>query len=211
MDQSSQLTRILTKIGIAILVIALFDLVYLNYVTFKNQSANQVATTVEINPTPAALASPAPSDSTTATLASPTPQAATPTTSVTQQTIVQTAQKEIFIPVGDGSTTSGSYSNLPGAQVTIDSSKYSGVASVNFEASIWVTNGNGKAYAQLYNVTGGHMVWNSEISTSSGSGVLMSSPITLDSGANTYQIQAKTDITQFAANVSTGRIKIVLR
>ncbi len=216
MDNSSLLSKILAKIGIAILAVALFDLVYLNYLTFKGEGAKQEARTVDLKPTPAPIASQEPSAANTP-VPSAVPQASSqpstpPTTNVTQQTIVQTAQKEIFIPVGDGSTNSHSYVNLSGAQVTIDSSNYSGVASVDFEASLWVTGGNGKAYAQLYNITAGHPVWNSELSNSSGTGVLLVSPtISLDSGQNTYVIQAKTDITDWSANVTTGRIKIVLR
>lgn len=207
--EQSLLSKILVKIGIAILAVSLFDLVYLNYLTFKNE-ARQEARKVDIKPTPAPSASPQPVVS---GQPSPSPQvSSTPLTTLTPQTIVQTAQKEIFIPVGDGSTTSNSYTNLSGVQVTIDSSKYSGIASVDFEASVWVTGGNGKAYAQLFNVTAGHPVWNSEISTSSGSGTLLvSAPITLDGGQNTYGVQAKTNLTDFSANVRTARIKIVLR
>ncbi len=208
--ESSLLSKILAKIGIAILAVALFDLVYLNYLTFKNDGVKQGARTVDIKPTPAPAASPQPVAS-----GQPSPSSqvsSTPVTTSTQQTIVQTAQKEIFIPVGDGSTSSNSYTNLSGAQVAVDSSNYSGIASADFEASVWVTGGNGRAYAQLYNVTAGHPVWNSEITTSSASGVLLvSGPITLDGGQNTYQIQAKTNLTEFPTNVRTGRIKIVLK
>lgn len=205
--EQSLLSKILAKIGIAILAVALFDLVYLNYLTFKNEGAKQETRTVELKPTPTPTPSPVPSPQ-----ASAQTSTTSPANTTTQQTIVQTAQKEIFIPVGDGSTNSHSYASLSGAQVVIDSSKYSGIASVDFEASLSVTGGNGKAYAQLYNATAGHPVWNSELSTSSGTGVLLVSPaISLDSGQNTYVIQAKTDITDWSANVTTGRIKIVLK
>lgn len=208
--EQSVLSKMLAKIGIAILAVALFDLVYLNYLTFKNDGTKQGSRTVDMKPTPAPAASPQPVVS---GQPSPSPQASSvPVTNLTQQTIVQTAQKEIFIPVGEGSTNSNSYTNLSGAQVMVDSSKYSGIASADFEANVWVTGGNGKAYTQLFNVTAGHPVWNSEITTSSASGILLvSAPIMLDSGQNTYQIQAKTDLTDFSTNVRTARIKIVLR
>ncbi|MDO8487185.1 MAG: hypothetical protein Q7S45_02755 [Candidatus Curtissbacteria bacterium] len=208
MDNSSLLSKILAKIGIAILAVALFDLVYLNYLTFKNEGAKQEARTVDLKPTPAPTPSPLPSPQTTGSQVSSTP----PANNAGQQTIVQTAQKEIFIPVGSGSTNSRTYANIPGAEVTIDSSKYAGIQSVNFEANVSVTGGNGKAYVQLYNKTGGHPVWNSELATTSGTGILLVSPgVSLDPGQNTYIIQAKTDITDWSANVSTGRIKIVLK
>ncbi|MEX2028604.1 MAG: hypothetical protein WD988_03870 [Candidatus Curtissbacteria bacterium] len=208
MGEKSSLSKIFFKVGIAILVVALFDLLYLNYLTFKGGDAKQEARTIDLIPSPAAETSGAPTKGpemdSTATGAT--------TVNTSQQTVIQNAQKELFIPVGSGSTNSNSYINVPGAQVVIDSANYAGIKNADFEANVWVTGGNGKAYVQLYNVTAGHPVWNSEISTSSGSGVLLvSSPISLDPGENTYQIQAKTDITEFAANVSTGRIKIVLR
>lgn len=218
MDQTSLLSKILAKIGIAILVVALFDLVYLNYLAFKNSGAKQEINSISTLPTPNTASIQPSSSPQPSALPSPASQENTNTpasssvTNVTQQTIVQTAQKEIFIPIGDGSTNSHSYVNLSGAQVTIDSSKYSGISSVDFETSLSVTGGNGKAYAQLFNTTAGHPVWNSELSTSSGTGILLVSPaINLDSGQNTYVIQAKTDITDWPANVSTGRIKIVLK
>lgn len=198
-------SRLLAKIGIAILVIALFDLVYLNYLTFKGDETGQTRSfDLQPSPIPNLEASNSSSPSTAAGEESLQEES--------EKTIIQTAQREIFIPVGSGSTKNNSYTNLPGAQVTIDSSKYGVIQSADFEANISVTDGNGKMYAQLYNVTAKRPVWNSEISTSSANGVLaVSAPITLDLGQNLYQIQAKTDLTEFAANVSTGRIKIVLR
>lgn len=205
MDNSSSNSKIFFKIGVAILIVALFDLLYLNYLTFKNVDTNQEARTVDLVPSPAAEASATPAAAAEVT------KAPNSTTTV-NNTVVQNAQKELFIPVGSGSTNSNSYTNVPGAQVVIDSANYAGIGSADFEANVWVTGGNGRAYVQLYNVTAGHPVWNSELSTTSGTGTLLvSSPISLDSGKNTYQIQAKTDITEFAANVSTGRVKIVLR
>ncbi len=202
--EQSLLSKIAVKIGVAILVISLIDLVYLNFLVIRGEKPQ--ARTIDLAPKPT------PSTNPTASTPSATPLSQNTVNTTTQQTIVQTAQKEIFIPVGGGSTNSHDYTNIPGAQVSIDSANYSGIASADFEANIWVTGGNGKATVQLYDATLGRPVWNSELSTTSGTGMLLvSSPINLDSGKNTYQIQAKTDITEFAANVSTGRIKIVLK
>ncbi len=214
----SLVKSILIKIGLAILVLALVDLVFINYWVMQNSKKQTAAPgserTVLVSPppqpTPGASPAASPSPSPIAEKASAT--VAQNTTTTVQQTVVQTAQKEIFIPIGDGNTTSNSYVNLPGVQVTIDSSKYSGIDHVDFEANIWVTNGNGKMYAQLYNSTDGHPVWNSEIATSSGSGVLtVSAPITLDPGQRTYIVQAKTNLTEFPANISSARVKITLK
>ena len=219
--EDSLIQRLFAKIGIAILVIALIDLLIINWWIVKNQKSakdeqkQQEVRTVETNPQSSPILP---------TLL-PTPNqnlnqkdianANTETQKIIEKeikTIVQNAQKEIFIPIGSGSTNSNSYTDLAGLQITIDTNKYSAIDSVVFEASIWVENGNGKMYAQLYNDTDKHPVWFSEISTNSAKGVLTASGnITLDRGAKTYKVQAKTNLTEYAAHVENARIKITLK
>lgn len=225
MDQSL-LSRIFSKIAVAILSLALLDLLYLNWWVIKNQRSNikdqklEQARTVEAIPSPTPEVSPLsgvgePKTETKTVETNPPAggEKQTPSTSSGQgQTIVQTAQKEIFIPIGSGSTKKNGYDDLAGLEVTVDTGKYSAIESVVFEASIWVQDGNGKMFTQLYNVSDKHPVWNSEISTNSAKGVLTTSPkITLDGGARTYQVQAKTNLTEFAAHVENARIKITLK
>ena len=144
-------------------------------------------------------------------MASPTPTTIYQT-QVHEKTVVQTAQKEIFIPIGSGSTTSNSYANLSGVQVTIDWSKYSGVESAVFEANIWAVGGNGRAYAQLVNVTDSNPLNESTINSSSGSGEFkVSGKVPISSGVKTYGVRAKPDIVDFAAHVDNARIKITLK
>lgn len=216
MDQSLA-SRTFSKIAVAILALALIDLLYLNWWVIKNQKSNIKDQKLEQARTVEAIPSPTPEVSPTS---SPTGEPKTETKTVETktiveketQTIVQTAQKEIFIPTGSGSTKKNSYDDLAGLEVTVDTGKYSAIESVVFEASIWVQDGNGKMFAQLYNVGDKHPVWNSEISTNSAKGTLAtSSKITLDAGARTYQVQAKTNLTEFAAHVENARIKITLK
>lgn len=220
--------RLIAKIGLAILAIALVDLVYINWWVLKNQNSNippearlvndgkdqnventRIVGRNLIEPTPTPVSSPAPTSQ---------PKVETKTVETKTiveketQTIVQTAQKEIFIPIGSGSTKNNSYEDLAGLAVTIDTSKYPNIESAVFEGSIWVADGNGKMFAQLYNSSDKHPVWNSEISTNSAKGVLTTSGnITLDKGAKTYQVQAKTNLISYAAHVENARIKITLK
>lgn len=223
--ENSLLSRIFGKLVVAILALALVDLLYLNWWVIqsqkskesrfltksKGQSEEQRVVEAIPSPSPDIGASPTPSP-----LSSPVAETKTVETKTVvekeTQTIVQTAQKEIFIPIGTGSTKSASYVDLSGLEVTIDTGKYSAIESVVFEASIWVQDGNGKMFAQLYNVTDKHPVWNSEISTNLANGTLTTSAkITLDNGSRTYQVQAKTNLTEFAAHVESARIKITLK
>ena len=205
----------LAKVSIAVIALALADLLYLNWWAFKGQmvrdkreDAGQTRMVTEI---PASSPSLTPPPSGSPIVDTRTAETRT-VVEKESQTIVQTAQKEIFIPIGSGSTNSSSYADLSGLEVTIDTAKYSQIESVVFEGSIWVADGNGKMYAQLYNKSDGHPVWFSEISTNSASGVLTtSSKITLDSGSKTYKVQAKTNLTEFAAHVDNARIKITLK
>ena len=217
MDNQSLFSKILFKIGLAIVAIALLDLVYINYLVLQQnqklaaagvESQRLVVIEPPATPTPVASGSPAPT-----ILPTSAPLTIVKEEKVIEkQTVVQTAQKEIFIPIGSSSTFNSSYTDLAGLEITIDTTKYSAISTVDFEASIWVQDGNGKMYAQLYNKSDGRPVWNSEIATSSGSGVLtVSSPISLENGARTYRVQAKTNLTAYAAHVENARIKITLR
>ena len=217
------LSKILVKLGIAIFVVVVLDLVFVNYWILKQSqrvtegasgdTKSQRQTEKLVTDGKKGIASPTPA---TETDYSPTPAPTavpaqtTTNTTVVQQTVVQTPQ-QIFIPIGDGSTTASTYTNLPGVQVTIDSSKYPNISSIYFEANLSVTGGNGMAYAQLYDSTQNHPVWFSQISTNSPSGSLQTSQqINLDPGVNTYVVQAYTALNQFPANVSTARIQINL-
>ena len=213
------LSKIFSKLIIAIVIIALADLIYLNWwvvkngnLSFENQGSTEVRVVGTVpSPLPSPISSPSESAKEEVDEEVKVVEIETIVEKETQ-TIVQTAQKEIFIPVGTGSTKSNSYTDLPGLEVTIDTNKYSAIESVVFEGSIWVQDGNGKVFAQLYNKTDKHPVWNSEISTSSAVGVLStSSQINLDNGNKTYQVQAKTNLTSFAAHVDNARIKITLK
>lgn len=216
--EQSLLARILAKLSIAIIAIAVVDLLYLNYLVIgsKNvQTEGRLITNTEVpdgvdpSPSPEATVSPSPPAS-----GSEVKTIVEKETVVEKQTetIVQTAQKEIFIPMGAGSTKSGSFSDLTTTDVTIDTSKYSSISSVVFEASIWVEGGNGAAYAQLYNVNDKTGYFESQISNNTGTAVSKTSGnVPIPSGEKTYRVRAKTDIVEFAAQVSNARIKITLK
>ena len=213
-------TKIFTKIGVAVLVVALLDLAFVNWLIIKDQNAQNTqnrqisqektaedeALETEISTSP----SPEPE---LAAQSRENDSSGTKTVVEKQtQTIIQTAQKEIFIPMGSGSTNSGTFYDLAGTDVTVDTAKYSQIDSVVFEASIWVTGGNGRAWAQITNVNEKNPLIESQISGISGTGeVKASGKIPFPSGTKTYRIQAKTDITNFAAHVENARLKITLK
>lgn len=221
--------KILAKIGIAILVIALVDLVYLNWWLIQSQKTKDELKTqndsrsleFQETPGPENLPTPTPTSSpqTTGDENQKTSQksdlsqnqtTSNPTGGTT--TIIQTANREIFIPLGSGSIKKKDWSDLPGLEVTIDTTKYSEIESVVFEATIWPEGGNGRAYARLKNISDNNPFVESQISAASTAGELKSSgKIPIPSGSKKYGVQAKTDIDNFAANVENARIKITLK
>lgn len=219
---NSLLTSILGKIGIAIVIVALADLVYINYLVLRSSkseaeslnaqnSARQLDTLASPNPLASASPVPVNSANTQSTLATPTPTTIYQT-QIEKQTVVQNAQKEIFVPVGSGASFSNSYAALSGVEVTIDWSKYTGIESVLFEATVRVDGGNGRAYAQLVNITDNNPLNESTITSSSGGGEFkISGKIPTVSGVKTYGVRAKTDIVEFAAHVDNAKIKITLK
>jgi len=207
---------IVAKLGIAILTIALVDLFYLNYWVLRSEklkaeSGKFAQDNRQLEPEP--LPSPE-APTTVADYASPSPTSgpALSQTTLKTTTVVQTAQKEIFVPIGSGSTKSGTFTDLSGLEVTIDTTKYSEIESVVFEASIWTEGGNGRAWAKLKNVSDNNPFIESQISSSSGSGeVKTSGKIPILAGAKKYGVQAKTDLVDYYAHVDNARIKITLK
>ena len=62
---------------------------------------------------------------------------------------------------------------------------------------------------RLYNVTDKHPVWFSDVSLEGGTpALLISKPITLDSGNKTYQVQMKTSL-KFQAFLDQSRLHII--
>jgi len=141
----------------------------------------------------------------------PTPLPTSAPTVIYQQTGSTTNVKESYIPLGSGQSQSQTYENINGAQAYIDSTKYSNIKTVTFEVSVFIPTGNETAWVQLYDVTQGHPVWNSEMSWNGGSAqYLVSSSITLDSGNNLYQVQMKTQLPSYA-QLNQSKVHITLQ
>lgn len=215
---------ILSKIVIAIFLVALLDLVFINW-WLLHKSTNeavvgQVAEVVKnqngsVAGSPTPVPSPTPVEKAVEkniSLETDQKTASSPVPSPAGQTVVQNANKEIFIPMGSGQTKSGVFVDLSGVEITIDSSKYTDIDYVVFEASIWVEGGNGRAWAQVKNVNDNNPFIESQITNPTSTPTLKSSGrIPIPTGAKTYRVQAKTDLTDYVAHVENAHLKIVLK
>lgn len=124
------------------------------------------------------------------------------------QVSVSSAPRESVIAFGSGTNSTDDWADVSGLQTYIDSSKYGKIKSVAFEAYVRIPTGNQTAYVRLFNVTDKHPVWFSDVSLEGGTPkLLISKPITLDSGSKLYQVQMKTSL-KFQAILDQARVRI---
>jgi len=224
MDDSSG-SSIFSKIVIAIFVVVLFDLGFVNWWILNKSNSTQVYTT----PTEKIVEKTVVPTTAETTLVDKTVKATDPSKSdptnpveagssktspsvSTSEVVIQTSNREIFVPLGSGKAKDDLFVDLYGAEVTIDTSKYTAIESVVLEASIWVEGSNGRAWAQLKNVTDNNPLIESQISNATSTPTLKSSGnIPLATGAKTYRVQAKSELEEYFAYVENARLKIVLK
>lgn len=128
-------------------------------------------------------------------------------TSQTTQTL--TSKVPVYIPLGwVGSGTSLDFATLTTQELAIDSNDYSGYKNMQLEVNLRVYQGNGKAFARLYNNIDFTAVNGSEVATTSSDYTwVSSSTFSLPSGKKTYRIQLKS-LTGYSADVQNARLKV---
>lgn len=107
-----------------------------------------------------------------------------------------------------GTSIAQDWTSITVQEIIINPTDYSGYKSMQFEANIKIHQGNGKAYARLFNSTDGVFPPNSEISTTSQDYTWVSSAtFTLPAGQKTYKLQLKS-LSGYEASVQNARIKV---
>lgn len=132
---------------------------------------------------------------------------------VEKTTTTKTSQPQvIYIPLGGGgSTTNTGWTDVGNAEVYFDLNDYPNLSEARFEGFIKVKNGNGKAFARLYDVTHSIGVQGSNIETTGENFTMVGSdPLAFWRGKNLYRIQVKS-LNGYEAYIDSGRIKIVLK
>ena len=135
---------------------------------------------------------------------------ATSKTSIKPTVIKQEGKRTAYIPLaGPITSTSTDWTDAAGTDVYIDFvNDYGKSTLVSWEAFLKIANGNGQAYARLYDVTHGIAVNGSEVSVASGvSTQVVSGELKFWSGKNLYRVQIKS-LNSFVATFESGRIKI---
>lgn len=126
-----------------------------------------------------------------------------------QTTTQSSGPQEYFIPFGAGSGASqGTYTSLPALSAYVNTSNYSSISTVTFEVSAQIPNGNQSISIQLYDVTDGYAIPNSQVTMSGGTPQLLISPnITLPTGNKLYQVQINTQLNS-AITIDQARLHI---
>lgn len=126
-----------------------------------------------------------------------------------QETVTTTVTREIYIPVGSGSTKSSSWDALEGIEVNIDTNKYGYIKEAYFQAALRIPTANGEVRAKLYNETDKHDVWFSEVSSAGATGIIKEAKITVDKGAKLYRVYLKSTL-EAEAVLDLARIKLIV-
>ena len=205
---------------IILIILMLGNLAYLDFLAYKNsesatvlvqkpiasQPSNEVQSNIQaVNQLCPVACLTQIYEATASVKKAPTPAAAKTAVNVSSQT------KEFFVPFGSGSNATSDWEDVPGLKAYIDSTKYSSIKNVVFEASVRIPTGNETAYVRLFNETDKHPVWFSEVSLDGGEAkLLISNPITLDSGNKLYKVQMKTSL-KFNAILDQARVHITTK
>lgn len=148
------------------------------------------------------------------TTQNPIPSVSPTSTSVATSTpsptpIPAKSVKEFFVPLGAGGTgKSADWAVVEGIGAKIDPSDYGDIKQVTLELTAFCPTGNQAVWIRLYNANTYQSIAGSELTFSGGAvTLLISSPITLSSGNNLYQIQMKTQL-QYPVNIYMARLRI---
>lgn len=131
----------------------------------------------------------------------------TGTTTTTTQT--STKSPSYLLALGSsGGVTTQDWSSLSSLSVSLDPGDYPGYKNFQLEVELQQFQGNGTAYARLYNNTDKLAVFGSETSTSSFNYTWVSSQtFSLPSSKKTYILQLKTT-TGYTASANNFRIRV---
>ncbi len=195
--------------------LVLINLLFLDALIFRNPKTEIIEKTVPIpvvsNICPASCLSEINNATKSAALPvriTPTPNSI-PTVKPVSQIQTSSSVKEFFVPLGTGSNSSDDWQDIAGLKATLDPANYGSIKTVTFEATVRIPTGNEVAYIRLFNATDKHPVWFSEVFLEGGTPqLLVSKPITLDSGNKTYQVQMKTSL-KYPAFLDQSRLHMI--
>lgn len=135
--------------------------------------------------------------------------AQTPPESAPEPAVQASYPREVFVPLGSGSTSSTEFVTISSAQATVNSDLYGTIEGVYLEASLHVVNGYVRV--RLKDTTNGAVYFDQEIKHNSSTPAWKaSSALSLGSGSHTYVVQMKSDVGE-VGSMDGARLRIVLK
>jgi len=173
----------LSKIFYFILVLVVFDLVYLNYLFFSLPKPKSYDDSALVNKLSSL-------ESQISNLSTISPTVPIPTIPLAPKA---KSKHVSYLPInGNFSQLSYDWINVPTSQFYFDTADYVGLKDIRFEANFKLFNGNGLAFVRLFDSTHGTPLPGSQIQSSSQQDTIMtSSPVTFLSGRNLIKVQIK--------------------
>ena len=170
--------------------LVIIDLIVINYFIFTNRSSPNfpsVASTPDLSVLTDRISR---LESTVISLQSVTP---VPTLSAARASLPTGTKHVTYLPInGQFSQLSYDWVDVPTASFYFDTADYPGLISVNFEANMKLFNGNGLAFARLYDTTHAAPIPGSQVQTGSQSDTMVTSaPLTFLDGHNLIKVQIK--------------------
>jgi hypothetical protein len=114
-----------------------------------------------------------------------------------------------FSVPGSGSTLKNDWTDVVGSDFYFDPAEHPGIVDVRFEVNLRLANGNGTAFARLWDVTHSIAVGGDVTSSSQTSTLTTSDAINFWSGRNQYRVQIKS-LTADTAVFESGRLRMVI-
>lgn len=212
MDNSLPRTRRLTSVYkefirerqfiFVLIVIVFLNLLIIDFFLFSKPPTRTIQIVQSPNTTVALAITPT-------LTAIPTPATTAVKTVVVNPPAKSSDVKEYYVPLGAGSASSTTWTDVPGMQGYVDRNAYGTLKKVTFEASFYTPTGNQAVSIRLYNVTDQHPVWNSDVSGDGGvSQLKISAPITLDVASKLYSVQMMTQLGALT-QIQNARIHIL--
>jgi len=192
------------------ITVCFVDLIILNINFFKNNQPSPVANVASVDtsllPTLASKINLLEAE--IARLSTITP-AISPVAITSAPTTKNTTRHLNYLPIiGSLSQIAYDWVDVPGSQFYFDTADYSGLKEVRFEGNLKLVNGNGLAFARLYDTTNKTALINSQIQTSSQQEIVATSDsVRFLSGRNLIKVQIKS-LTADTAVFTSGRLII---
>ncbi len=121
---------------------------------------------------------------------------------------VSAGPKTQYITLGGGETSSTSWTDIPGAEITLDIGDFGQIKQIFFEASLF--SPSGKVLARLWDKRAGTIVSGSEVEHIAGDAQVKSALVTIPAAGRTIILQLKSEVGQ-PVKANTSRLRVDTR